>query len=527
AKCIISEWRPVNLREGDFHNSKIFFKDGETVELKWDNEGFFIPYGKQGPKLSVPKGYEYRPGRDDGVYAAIGQETQSLKVNLAPEGYDIALFPGSVNTACSPLEGGGNILHPARKGEPAYFVYRMPSPFVAVDAEIEATLIKDGEADVCALSLSLDRGKTWKRLYTKEKQGREKIRLNIGRLAREGGRPSVYSHYEFLVRAEFTAAGNVLGAGMSDFAITAYRQCNKRTLPNLRPGKNVLRVSGEMKKGAIITMNVKYSVSGEPRQKKCLISSLPFYFEINVEPAEEKALDNYDQAFNVGPLRMQAIEFSAAPAGGTGDASLSAGEAEKEFLKPFPHPADMTAPRPVEYPEDDPMESSGFFPQRRTVSKDRRAMEELIGIMKSEKDDIKRWKAAEDLGCHPDSIDFLLEIWPAADGDLKLHLCKALAQIGSPKAVEPLLKTWAEVPKGAPGTRYIPDVLAVIGDRRVVPDLVKPLRRLRFDYRFHIVHALGILGGEEAEKALKDVAENDPFPAVRRYAGERPCPVFR
>jgi len=38
AKCIVSEWRPVSLREGVLHGSSIFFKDGETVELKDDLE---------------------------------------------------------------------------------------------------------------------------------------------------------------------------------------------------------------------------------------------------------------------------------------------------------------------------------------------------------------------------------------------------------------------------------------------------------------------------------------------------------
>jgi len=86
--------------------------------------------------------------------------------------------------------------------------------------------------------------------------------------------------------------------------------------------------------------------------------------------------------------------------------------------------------------------------------------------------------------------------------------------------VEPLLKKWQRGPAGAPGTRYIPDALAVCGkgDARVVEALVKPLRKVRFDYRFHIAHALGELGGPLAEKTLKELAENDPFPAVREEA---------
>lgn len=35
-----------------------------------------------------------------------------------------------------------------------------------------------------------------------------------------------------------------------------------------------------------------------------------------------------------------------------------------------------------------------------------------------------------------------------------------------------------------------------------MPDLVAPLKRCRFDYRFHIAHALGILGGPQAERVL-------------------------
>lgn len=66
--------------------------------------------------------------------------------------------------------------------------------------------------------------------------------------------------------------------------------------------------------------------------------------------------------------------------------------------------------------------------------------------------------------------------------------------------------------------RYIPDAVAAIGDPSVVPQLVAPLPRCRFDYRFHIAHALGVLGGPEAEAALEDLARHDPLPAVRHEA---------
>ncbi len=132
--------------------------------------------------------------------------------------------------------------------------------------------------------------------------------------------------------------------------------------------------------------------------------------------------------------------------------------------------------------------------------------------------EMERWVAAEDLGNYPAAIDVLLQAFPGATGDLKLHICKALAQIKDQRASKPLLEVWSRAPSGAPGTRYIPDVLAAIGDDRVVPALVAPLHRLRFDYRFHIADALGKLGGKAAGAALEDLAANDPFPAIRQHA---------
>jgi HEAT repeat protein len=134
---------------------------------------------------------------------------------------------------------------------------------------------------------------------------------------------------------------------------------------------------------------------------------------------------------------------------------------------------------------------------------------------------IEKWIAAEDLGAYPEALDALLAELPKANIDLTLFICKALAQIGDKKAIPALLDKWAQAPQGAPGTRYIPDVLAAIGDPTVVPTLVAPLKRMRFDYRLHIAYALGKLGGPLAMDALADMAANDPFPAVKEFAAEQ------
>jgi hypothetical protein len=140
--------------------------------------------------------------------------------------------------------------------------------------------------------------------------------------------------------------------------------------------------------------------------------------------------------------------------------------------------------------------------------------------MRTGKNPMSRWKAVDDLADYPHAIDTLLAEVPAADGDMLLHLCKVLAQHPHTKMLPVRLARWEKAPAGAPGTRYIPDVLAAIGDRRAVPELVRPLKGLRFDFRFHVAYALGVLGGEQAEAALADMAANDPAPYVRQLAAE-------
>jgi hypothetical protein len=303
--------------------------------------------------------------------------------------------------------------------------------------------------------------------------------------------------------------------------VTAHRELNMRTLPNLRPGVNVLRVSAErMAPWNLLELELTFSVKGEERTVTQLIAKFPHYFQVDTGPANELVVKNYDQVFNSGDIRMHAMRMRLIPAKGvTPDESLAGGKTA--FTQPCPHPADLKDWKVVKYPESDPMQTSGFLPQENLpVSHDAEKMNQLIDKMRNGKG-MEPWVAAEDLGAYPDSIDAVLEALPNADIDLTSHICKALAQIKNPKAIKPLLEKWDRAPSGAPGTRYIPDALAAIGDRSVGGALIAKLKDVRFDFRFHIAYALGKLGGDEAKRALKDLAERDPFPAVRDFAREQ------
>jgi hypothetical protein len=525
------------------HTLRTSLRLGETLERKWDGQGFVIVQGRMPQKIVLSKEdqywYGFKPGRRDCVYAVAGEESQTFEANTTPEHFAEALFPGSKNAACSRSADGTALLHPEKKETTAELIYRIASPFVAVEGTCEAMLVKGDTADVCRLSLSRD-GVRWEPIFDKKEVDEEKVKIDLGRTAREQGKSHIYTAYTFFLKVELSSARDTKGVGLRGLKVTAFREFNKRTLPNLLPGENILKISADkIAAGQALELEVRYKVDGKPLTVTRRTSRFPHYFKIDVPGVTSRVLKNYDHDFNNDALQMESIRLKLVPAGAAEDASLPAAEAEAKFRQSYPNPqlAEMVVktevgssqarPERDRGPGDelagasatDVMQVSGFFPQSRAVWTDKEKYTKLVEMFKTGKT-VERWRAAEDLGNYPEAIDLLCGALPNADSDLTLFIIKALAQIKDKKAVGPLLEKWKRAPGGAPGARYIPDALAAIGDASVVPALVKPLKKCRFDYRSHIVYALGILGGAAAEETLADLAKNDPFPAVREQAEE-------
>lgn len=525
-KKIISTWTMPVMRERvhrhvmqprHTHTLRTSLRAGEFIVRRWTNEGFVIPPGRQGPDISYGKDakyYRYREGRGDGVFTVAGSELQEFCPDRHPETFPASLQEGSVNTACT-----AGFMHPDKVGAPGVFMYRIASPYPAVEATVEAELSKGSCEDRCAIELSIDEGKTWKPVRVLEDAGTETVSVKIGRTARAAGGPNVYTAYSFLLRGVFETKNSPRSVGMRGFRVSVVRQLNRRTLPNLRPHENMIRVDGVWQRnGYELEAAIAWKCNGKIREEKRRIASFPFYFSVDTGAVAETIHMNYDSKFNDGPVQMQSISLRLVPtAEGPADESLAAETGERAFAAAAPHPADMTHYKIPELLERSPGETTGFLPQDGHVHPDKKEIEELMSKLKSGKL-TEPWAAAEDLQHHPEALDELIAALPGADIDLTLYICKALAQLKDSKAILALLEKWKEGEKGSPGTRYIPDALAAIGDVSVVPALVKPLKTMRFDFRFHIAYALGRLGGPEARAALEDLAKNDPFPAVRELA---------
>ncbi len=489
-------YRHILARRGP-HSLRTSLRVGERIVRSWDNPGHVIPAGKEERKSGKNDYYTWRAGRSDGVYAAVGEEVQTLEPAKDLERYASVLYDGSANTACSPPEKGKATLHPAEARKPAFFVYRVASPYPVADARIEIKTIKSVSQDTCRAWLSVD-GKIWRRIVEQVYVGEKQFALNIGRDARFTRRPDAYSAYGFMVKVECRTENDPRSVGVKDMKVTAFRQLSKRALPHLRPGTNYLRLTADsLAEGLALELSVDYRVNGRPHSVREVVASFPHYFRIDVPAGPERVSKEYDQHWNDGALQMSAVGMKLVPAAGRKlSFSVEPREAQPHFAKSRPHPADMQSSARLE---------------------DGAKMNELIKRLDSKKY-IERWHAAEDLGRYPGALPVLLEKLPKANVDMTVFICRALAQIKDRRAVGPLLAKWKAGQKGTPGTRYIPDALAAIGDRSVVPHLVAALTKVRFDLRFHVAHALGILGGEQAEAALKDLAKNDPFKAVREEA---------
>ena len=507
------------------HTLRTSLRTGEVVVRKWRNDGYIQKTqrmlswaGKVGDNTRHVKA------------CVAGQEDQTLVAATDPKSFQGSLWTGSANTACSPAGEGRAALHPKDAGKLSSFIYRLASPYVAVEAVVEAELLKTAPGDLCRLSFSTDLGKTWAAFFEKKEVGAELVNIELGRKRYWGKQPSITSHYSFLVKAEFRATGKVDGVGMNAFKVTVHRQLNMRCLPNLMPEENVIKVSADsMRPGLALRFKLDYEVNGKPKSVTRLIARFPHYLKIDVTGLPKDKLkspyylDKFGgkSSFNLPehPLRMHSVRVELAPLSSLKpDKFMPAEKAEAFFKKTYPNPYErnrrMIRKEKIPQHED---QVSGFFPQE-PVNADNPP---------KDKTEYYNWFIAR-IGTSDarlpkcpagtDPLDFCIQRFPRCHSLHTLGFGNVFAHYKDKRAIPVLLAKWKLAPRYSPGDRYIPDALAAIGDRSVVPALVKRMTELRSSHRVHIAHALGILGGEDARKALEFLAKNDPNISARGEA---------
>lgn len=499
------------------HSLRTSLRLGETLTRRWENDGYIqmterMDYWKKRPA-----------DKQWSAFCVGGQEDQELVAADDAAALQSQLFDGSANATAS----GGRI-QPAAANKPAVAVWRLASPYLAIAADIEATLTKGDAADLCRLSFSNDMGKTWHSLAEPKAAGTEKVKITLGQEQYYKGEPTVTSRYSFLVRAEMKSA-KPAGVGVDALKVTVHRQLNMRALPNLMPGENVWKITFDrIPEGKVLALGVDYEVNGEARSENRVIASSPYYFRIDVDGlgADKLATPNYladwggEKTFNLPgqPLRMKSIRVTlTSPPAGKILPSMPADQAEPFFRKVYPNPNtyDRRMVNKDKVPEFD-SQVTGFFPQLPDSVKHPEDPREWYNwLIANVADGGSRLSQCPE---GTDPVEMMIEKLPRAHGLHTLGICAVLSQMRDKRAVPALLAKWEQAPDYGPGTRYIPDVFAAMGDRALVAPLVKRVTELRIDYRIHIAHALGILGGPEAEKTLRMLVEKDPNISVRGEA---------
>jgi hypothetical protein len=492
------------------HTLRTSLRWGEKLRRQWDSENIILRNKTTKSSFFTSEIYN----------CVAGLETQVIQTDIISPNFRKAFWKDSSNTARTAKADEKAVFHPEKAGEPAAFIYRLPSPYVAVEGMCEATLYKSDTDDLCRLYFSTDLGKTWNLFFDKQKTGKEDIRIDIGNKPYFEKKPSITSAYTILIKAEFKTSGKPSQVGMDQLKVTVKRQLNKRMLMNLLPGKNMIEITADrITPGTALKLDIKYTVNKEPVTVTKIINTFPFYFEITVNGISTdhlKTMRSKVTKFNIDswPLRMDSIHMQLVKA--EPDTSLSQEAGKAAYRNPTPHPYIPKRTRKSKVPAYD-MEVTGFFPQAAHVPKRDLTAEEQAEYEKLTAH--LSWDNAQKLGAYPQAVDILIKALRRSNGDLTIFICKALAQIRDPKAVDMLKLKWNRyLTRRMPGTRYVPDAIAACMDQSVVPDLIKPLKTVRCDYRFHIIYALGILGGSEAKKTLEYLADNDPHYANRILA---------
>ncbi len=509
------------------HTLRTSLRRGEVLRRRWENAGYFQKTlgmlrwtGKRGDHKRYMK------------YAVAGQEDQTLTAATDPKTFRGQLWKDSANAACSPPADGQARLHPEKAGETAAFIYRLASPYVAIESIIEAQLRTGAAGDVCRLAFSTDGGRTWHTVFEKKKPGAETVKVTVGRDRYWKPAPSITSCYNFLVKAEFKTDGDVRGVGMDGLKVTVNRQLNMRALPNLMPKENVFKVTADaLRAGLALKLGIEYEVNGKPLKVTRFVAKFPHYFRIDVDGLPEKALKTphylarwgQPGKFNLSshPLRMKVLSAELVPlAEAKLSVSLPARESEPFFLKAYPTPYKCKSlkvrPNRAHKYES---EINDFFPQLPREANQPKDPREYYNWLLDNTGDLSARLPKAPEGTDP--VKMLIKMLPKCHGCHLGGICNVLAHMKDKRAVPALLAAWEQAPERGPGDRYIPDALAAMGAHEAVPALCRRVKLLRVDHRVHVARALGILGGKQAVKTLRELVKEDPSISVRGEASRR------
>ncbi len=223
-------------------------RQGEELCLLWDNEGKF--WSPRTPKGSLPV-HSCSINRDRAwpafekywapyVKTIAGRQVvrywTTSRLTYEPNLRTPSFREGvtrSENLAQSGPGQPGPALHPAQAGEPASVTFRVASQYVFADATLRVGVVRKGEADLLAVSVSVDGGRTWRSLG-QAPVGEREITQSLTSF--------VAGYYQYLLRFELRAASDPLACGIDKLKLEHLVMANAKVFPQLFPGENRITI---------------------------------------------------------------------------------------------------------------------------------------------------------------------------------------------------------------------------------------------------------------------------------------------
>ena len=235
AANVDSPWYPADVRAhavGDLAELFTSSKDNWVYPYRRFTAGHTMNFVlRPGEKLvryfhPRPEGLFYLPYRFDGVtWREFPQEIAEYKIRTADG-------PRSQKDARAWATGLQEYRPPVSKALVA--VYRMPCPYVIIDAKFEFQLELQSSGESIAVETSVDDGRTWLAADSVRGPNRGSWTAQPATLTKSehGSRNAVSGTYGYLIRVSKT------GGELRGLTLSTRFQLNPRTLPELKPGAN-------------------------------------------------------------------------------------------------------------------------------------------------------------------------------------------------------------------------------------------------------------------------------------------------
>jgi len=239
------------------HRVGLTLRRGEAVVRNWSNKGLFldqdesVPYqpsltatGPVGNQVYLERLY---PGYQAGL---VGNGVLEYIPDLASGSYRGGILSES-GVACTADDGRAPAVHLAASGA-GEIVIPFWSSYVFLDGKMKARLFRATGEDRIDVSLSLNNGLDWERIWSDSGLGSHEVEIDL--------KPYLYRRYRYLVKIRLESPSAKGRVGIESLAFTHDIQHSQRPLPLLMKGPNRITVTAPSPR--IATRTLEGSLSG-------------------------------------------------------------------------------------------------------------------------------------------------------------------------------------------------------------------------------------------------------------------------